>query len=291
MSRIRSGVLPYAIVAVLSILPIGCSQRASEPLPPVLKIGILPDESREKLIEQYEPLRKHLSESLGLPCELIFPDSYDALVETFGAGAVDLAYFGGLTFVKARVAYDATPLVMRDVDTQFTSYFIVRADSKGMRIDDFEGQALAFGSRRSTSGHLMPRHYLISKDITPEIFFGAVQYSGAHDTTVEWVRDGTVDIGAVNALIFRTMAADGRINRDIFRIVCETRPYIDYVWAVQASMDDTGKKKLRDAFMALSPSREEHEAILQNLGANGFLPASAKSFIDLEKIATALELL
>jgi phosphonate transport system substrate-binding protein len=287
MERIGTQILTFAIAALVSLLLTGCSdQQADQDLPPLLKIGILPDETQEKLIERNEPLRRHLSASLGLPCELVFYKSYDAMLESFGAGNVDLAYFGGLSFVQARIAYVAVPLVMRDVDTRFTSYFVARADATAKGIADYEDSVLAFGSRLSTSGHLMPRHYLAGQGIIPETFFRDVRYSGTHDKTIEWVRDGEEAIGAVNSRIFSAMVADGRIDRDEFDIVWETPPYANYVWAVQSRLGETGRRKLRDAFLVLSPNREEHDEILKSIGAGGLYPADVEVFSDLEAVAS-----
>jgi phosphonate transport system substrate-binding protein len=286
MDRIGNRILVSLIASVVSLLVIGCSgQEADEDLPPLLKIGVLPDESQEKLIERYEPLRRYLSETLGLPCELVFYKNYDAVVESFGAGSVDLAYFGGLTFVQAKAAYGAVPLVMRDVDTRFTSYLVARAGSTATGIVDYEDSVLAFGSRLSTSGHLMPRHFLAGQDITPETFFREVRFSNAHDTTIEWVRDGTVDVGAVNSRIFREMVADGRIKDNEFRIVWETPPYSDYVWAVQSGLSKKERNRLRNAFLALSPSRDDHEEILRSIDGGGFYPANVELFSDLKAVA------
>ncbi|MBT4864251.1 MAG: phosphate/phosphite/phosphonate ABC transporter substrate-binding protein [Planctomycetaceae bacterium] len=292
MERIAAQKLTFAIAALLSLLLIGCSgKKTGEDLPPVLKIGVLPDESREKLAERYEPLRRYLSESLGLRCELVFYENYLAIVEAFGDGSIDLAYFGGLTFVQAMAAFDAVPLVMRDVDSRFTSYVVARADSTETDLAGYKNSAIAFGSRLSTSGHLMPRYFLAEQDITPETFFSKVHYSATHDATVEGVRDGTAEIGVVNSLIFNSMVADGRIEEGEFHIVWETPPYSNYVWAVQPSLGKTGRKKLRDAFLALSPSTEEHEEILRNMGAGGFYPSTAATFSELNEIALEMELI
>lgn len=280
-----------ATATVLLLLSSGCGDREiNESLPSILKIGILPDESRVKLDERYEPLRQYLSESLGIPCQLVFADTYDAMVESFGVGAVHLAYFGGVTYVQARTAYDAVPLVMRDVDTRFTTCFVAKADNACSTLASYEGSVIAFGSRLSTSGHLMPRHFLGDLDIAPEIFFGEVRYSGAHDTTIEWVRDGTATIGAVNTKILEGMMADGRIREGEFQIVWETPPYCDYVWAVQSSLGKECRKKLLDAFLALSPVIDSHESILGNLDAGGFYPANAEDFATLEVIVSNMGL-
>jgi ABC-type phosphate/phosphonate transport system substrate-binding protein len=38
----------------------------------------------------------------------------------------------------------------------------------------------------------MPRYFLKEMDIIPEVFFSDTRYSGKHDLTAYWVRDGLV---------------------------------------------------------------------------------------------------
>lgn len=286
------GILFYLTTLLLSIVTTGCIQQSTdEGLPATIRIGVLPDENVETLRERYEPLRSYLSESLGVPCELVYTESYDTLLESFGAGRVNLANFGGLTFVQAMTAYDAVPLIMRDIDARFTTYFVARTDYPASNVSNFEGAVFAFGSQLSTSGHLMPRHFLSLQDITPETFFREVLYSGAHDATIGLIRDGTADIGAVNAEIYRALKDDGHIEEDELRIVWETPPYTNYVWTVHSTLGREGRNKLRNAFLLLSPEDEEHVEILENLQAGGFLPANVDAFSDLKQIAFDLELL
>lgn len=291
-ARKSKRILTYVVVSLISILAVGCNDKGSdESLPASLKIGVLPDENKDVLTQRYEPLRLHLVEKLGVPCELIIPDSYDALVKSFGEGTLDMAYFGGLTYVQAKVAYDAVPLIMRDIDARFTSLFIVKSDSRIQNITETSNGIFAFGSRQSTSGHLMPRHFLTIQDIVPESFFQEIRYSGSHDRTVEWVRDGTADSGAVNSQIFKTMLADGRLKDDEVRVLWETPPYPDYVWAVQPTLGADGRKILRDAFLSLSPDDVSNAKILKGMNAGGFLPIGVDAFSPLEVIAEDLGLL
>ena len=277
------------ILALIFLLAAGCSKPANqEPLPPILRIGLLPDENREEQQRRFEPLLQHLSKRLDMRCDLVFSDNYDDLIEKFGEHEVDIAYFGGLTFVKAKMAYNAKPLVMRDIDIRFTSYFVTKAEGSARTINDYKGKRIAFGSRLSTSGHLMPRHFLELHDIVPETYFREVHYSGTHDKTIEMVAQGKADVGAVNSEIFRAMLANGRINEETIKILWETHPYSNYVWVVQSNLSERARTKLRDAFLVLSPNNEEHSAILSNFGAGGFLPATVEMFFDLEKIAMKL---
>lgn len=146
-----------------------------ETTPSVLRVGVLPDEGVEALRKRYVPLLKYLSEKTGLDFQLVLSPDYNGLVRMFGNREVELAYFGGLTFVQALDSYDAAPLVMRDVDTRFTSWFLVKGGKAAHGFSDFKGKRFTFGSRLSTSGHLMPRHFMRSeKQIIPEVFFSEV---------------------------------------------------------------------------------------------------------------------
>ena len=256
-----------------------------------LRISIVPDESREKLIKRYTPLFEYLSSEIGIPYELIIPETYDELLELFHAKKIDLAHFGGFTFMKANISSGAVPLVMRDVDTRFTSYFLVKTDHPARKISDFKGKKFSFGSRLSTSGHLMPRHFLEEMGITPEVFFGDTRYSGKHDLTAFWVRDGEIDLGVANHAVINKMYKDGRLSKREVRVLWETPPYPDYVWALRSMNDKELLIKLRDAFLNLSKINKEHRRILEGVDAGCFLPAGINDFSKLYEVVDGLRLL
>ncbi len=268
----------------------GCGDDPADDIK-VIRVGVLPDESEEKLSARYMPLLRHLEKATGITFELVIPANYDGLLTLFNKEEVDLAYFGGFTFLKARSDSGAVPLVMRDVDTRFTSLFIVKSDFPAMSLKELRGRTFSFGSRLSTSGHLMPRHFLVREDIEPEEFFAKVTYSGAHDKTVALVREGAVDAGVANALIVRKMLTDHRSTKTEIRILWETPPYADYVWAVQHKIPTSVRQKIVAAFLEISSERGDHEAILKSVGANIFLPARGEDFKELQSISEGLDML
>jgi phosphonate transport system substrate-binding protein len=138
----------------------------------------------------------------------------------------------------------------------------------------------------------MPRYFLQTiKQINPEKFFSQIVYSGAHDNTAYMVRDGKADVGAVNVEIINDMLRDGRLKQRELRVVWETPPYPDYVWAVHQHLDEDIKTQLRDAYLQLGLNDEHHRQILAGLGARSFLPAGTRIFQPLQQIAANLELI
>lgn len=256
-----------------------------------IRVGILPDESEAILIKRYGPLLDHLAAATGLRFELVVPKDYGELLTLFGDEKVDLAYFGGLTFLKAHRQFEAVPLVMRDRDIRFRTYFLARVATAPQSLEDFRGMRFAFGSELSTSGHLMPRHFLGELGIEPERYFSEVMFSGAHDRTAMLVRDDQADLGAANAAIIDEMYADGRLDPAEIRVVSQTHPYPDYVWALQNHPSPTLRNSIMQAFLALDPADETQARILDGVDAGGFLPAAVGDFSELVAIAETQGLL
>lgn len=289
--RLPVGLLAVGIIAGGALLVAVLWDGPRDIAPERLRVGILPGEESEILRDRFTPLVQYLSHSIGLPCDLVIPPDYDALVRQFADGEIDLAYFGGLTFVRAEARAQASLLVVRRRDLEFRSYVLVRADYPAKSPTELKGTRFAFGSRLSTSGHLMPRFFMQRDGIEPEEWFSEVRYSGAHDVTAYWVRDGQVDAGVADAAIIDAMISDGRLGRGALRILERTPPYTDNVWAHRPDMPDNLRNRLRDAFLALDPRQADHRTILDALDADAFLPALTTDFQRLRQIARELSLL
>lgn len=263
---------------------VACSTDERGMVPDVLRIGILPDQAPEVIQARYQPLADHLTATVGVPCRLVSAASYADLLQKIERHEVELAYLGGVTFVLAQEQSGVVPLVMRKMDTHYTSYFLVRADHPAKTLADLNGARLAFGSRLSTSGHLMPRHFLSEQGLEPGTFFGEIAFTGSHDRAALSVRDGRADVGAVSADIVRQMFADGRLSRSAVRVLWETPSYADYVWVVDRALDEGLVARLRDAFLMLEPDTLEHGKVLSSLDAQVFIPALSEDFVLLADI-------
>ena len=271
----------------LAVFLLACTGEGQKdpPTPQVIRLGVLPDQLTASLVAKYSPLIDYLSRQTNYEIELVVADDYAGMVEDFHARRVDIANFGGLTFIQAERRDKAVPLVMRDTDLNFASCYLVLADDERSTVAEFEGETFAFGPLLSTSGHLMPRYFLDAAGIDADTFFESIRHSSGHDETAIWVRDGVVGIGVANCVIVQAMNADGRLQPGDVRILETTPAYADYVWAVQADMDASLKMALRDAFLALDAINPEHKVILQKLGANAYLPASRTDFEDVRRAA------
>ena len=131
----------------------------------------------------------------------------------------------------------------------------------------------------------------VCNDVVAEQFFAEVRYSNGHDDTINWVRDGVVDLGAVNSAIHASMIDEGSLGADSIRTVESTRPYQNYVWATRPGLQPDTRLALRDAFLGLDPSEPDHAEILRRVQAGGYLPVDSSAFDRLHALAGRLELL
>jgi phosphonate transport system substrate-binding protein len=261
-------------------------------------VTVLPDETPTVLQRRFEPLGRYLSERLGVRTEFHPVSDYPATVSALAGGQVDLVWYGGFTFVQAYYATGKTarPLVMRDIDARFRSVFITRPDSGIRSLADLRGRSFVFGSESSTSGHLMPRYFLMQNGIDPDRdFAGPPSYSGAHDATITWVASGRADAGALNIAVWERKVREGAVDPRQVVVFWTTPEYVDYTWAVRGDLDaDFGAgftERLRQAFLDLDPANPAHKEILDLQSAGRFIPAKPEDFRGVEEAARAAGLL
>jgi phosphonate transport system substrate-binding protein len=151
-------------------------------------------------------------------------------------------WYGGFTFVQANGVKAAIPLVQREEDEKFRSVFIT-SDPSIKTLADLKGKNVSFGSQSSTSGHLMPRSYLLQANIDPDKDFKRVAYSGAHDATIAAVAAGKVEAGALNISVWEKFVAEGKVDTAKVKVFYTTPGYFDYNWAVHADMPAAQREK------------------------------------------------
>jgi phosphonate transport system substrate-binding protein len=203
-----------------------------------------------------------------------------------------MAWLGGFTFVQAKLRTNgkAIPIVQRQEDAAFISRFITaQPDIKSLA--DLKGKTFAFGSPSSTSGHLMPRYFLLQQGIDPEKDFKRIAFSGAHDATAAFVESGRVDAGVVNASVWDKLVEEKKIDTSKVRVFATTPPYFDYNWTVRGDLDPALVKKLTSAFLELDAGIPEQKEILALQRATKFIPTKPGNYVGIESAARSAGLL
>ena len=258
----------------------------------VFKITAIPDESPTELARKAQPLVRYLEQKLGMKVEYTPVSDYAASVEALANKQVDMAWFGGFTFVQANVrsGSKAVPLVQREEDEKFKSVFIT-TDASIKTLADLKGKTLSFGSQSSTSGHLMPRSFMLDAKVDPDKDLKRVAYSGAHDATIAAVAAGKVDAGALNISVWEKFVADKKVDPAQVRVFYTTPTYFDYNWTVHADMPAALKEKISKAFLDLNKNTPEGKELLDLQRATRFVATKADNYKGIEAAARSAGLL
>ena len=258
----------------------------------VLRVSAIPDESPTELQRKFKPLGNYLEQKLGMKVEFTPVTDYAASVEGLITNKLDMVWFGGFTFVQANVRSkgQVIPIVQREEDQKFRSVFITTSRTI-TSLDDLRGKTFSFGSESSTSGHLMPRYFLLAAHIDPDSDLKRIAFSGAHDATVAAVAGGKVDAGAVNISVWEKLVAEGKVDPKAVRVFYTTPGFYDYNWSVRADMNPVVRKKLTDAFLALDKNNPHDKEILDLQRTVGFVPTEAKNYSAIESAAKSAGLL
>jgi phosphonate transport system substrate-binding protein len=286
----------WLLLIPLALILLGLTACRSAEAHPVLKVGGIPDQDASRLARRYQGFADYLSRELGIPVEYVPSVDYAAVVTAFTQGGLQLGFFGGLTGVQARLQNPgARAIAQRDIDARFHSKFIVRADLPINSLEDLKARAreltFTFGSESSTSGHLMPRHFLRQAGINPDTDFKTLpNFSGSHDLTWKLVESGSFAVGALNEDVWERAVRESRVDTRKVREFYTTPEYFDYNWTVRGDLDRVYgagfTEKLQKALLALNA--EKYPEIMELFTANRFIATSNDNYKALEDVARGL---
>jgi phosphonate transport system substrate-binding protein len=269
------------------------SVPGSADVPDVLRVSAVPDENPNELLRIYTPFAEYLQRELGMKVRFTPVVDYAATVEGLAAAKLDLVWYGGFTSVQAvrRTNGTAKRLALRQEDAEFKSVFIANPNSAIKSLADLRGRTFAFGSVGSTSGHLMPRYFILKAGLNPENDFKQVAYSGAHDATALWVESGKVDAGALNFLVWDKLVQNKKADLTKVNVFYTTPPYVDYVWTARGDLDKGIQERITAAFLKLDYNNPEHRKLLDLHRTKKYIKADDADWKATEEAAIAAGLL
>ncbi len=259
----------------------------------VFRVTTIPEEAATEQVRKFTPLASYLEKALGLKVEFTPVNDYPAAVEALVNKKVDLVWFGGFTHVQANIRSGGkiVPLAQREEDTKFQSVFIAKTDSGIKTLADMKGKQVSFGSQSSTSGHLMPRSFLLAANINPEKDFRRIAYSGAHDATIASVVSGKVDAAALDITVWKKFVTENKVDTKAVDLFYTTPGYFNYNWSVHADMPKALQDKVKAALLALDPAKPDQAEILRLNRATRYIATQPENYKGLESAARSAGLL
>ena len=173
----------------------------------------------------YESLLKIVEDITKFKINTIKVTDYNAAVEAMRAGRADIAWYGGMTYIKAAEIADAEAFAAGvrpgEKDAGYFTYFVVRSDSEIKNFGDIKGKILSLNSIGSTSGDLIPQVELakINLSIKNENDFKKVFYAGSHDACLLAVINKQSDVCGMSSRNFEARLEDKTFSENEIRIV------------------------------------------------------------------------
>lgn len=256
----------------------------------------IPDEDETRLRERFEQVATYLSNTLKVPVRYVPVKSYAAAVTAFRNNEVQLAWFGGLSGVQARLAVPGSDAIAQGYEDQFfKTYFIAHSSTGLTRSDafpmDIAGKTFTFGSKGSTSGRLMPEFHIrehLKK--SPDDVFHKVGFSGDHSRTIALVQSGAFQVGAVNYKVWETELQQGIVDPSKVIVIWETPDYPDYQWTIRGDVDGTWGEGFKTRVTKALLEMKQPE-LLAAFPRERFVPASNADYQPILDTAKSIGLL
>lgn len=242
-------------LAAAALLPLAA---AANPLVLALK----PDKNPEALLEEKKALEEFLAARLARPVKVIIPLSASVIIEGFANGTIDLGYLSATDLARARKLGSARLLLAGEFPnglTSYRSYWLTLRDKPYASVEQLRGQPVAFASKTSTSGFVVPlwdlrARGLVSERGNPEEFFGRgnVFFGVGYVSAVERVFAGEAEAAAVSDYVFdqdKHLSAEQRAR---LKVVQAQGPVPSHVIAVRASLPAAELDAVRAALLAFN---------------------------------------
>ncbi len=264
---------------------------------PTLYFTAIPDEDETSLEERFSKVADYLEKELEVPVQFIPVKSYAASVTTFRNNQVQLAWFGGLSGVRARQAVPGSEAIAQGAeDQEFRSYFIAHESTgieptEGKLPEALKGKTLTFGSRGSTSGRLMPEYYIRERfDTAPSEVFSRVGFSGNHTRTAKLVESGAYQVGVLNYTVWDKMVENDEIDTDQVQVIWTSPTYPDYQWTIRGDVNerfgDGFKERVQQALLNM-----DDPELLESFPRSSFIPASNDDYETIKRVGEETGLL
>lgn len=281
--------LTILLMVALTVVGIGLA-GADTQRPQRLIITAIPDDGdADRMRENFGALAAHLANAVNIPSEYMHVENYAASVTALATGRAHVAWLGAVTTAQAMMQMGEENLVVlgtRDIDKGFVAYYIAHhaagiepvADlSELARLAQGRNWTFTFGSRSSTSGHLMPRKFFTEQaGQPPERVFRTVAYSGSHDVVMQMVANGTYTLGGMN---YASWDSASETLQQQAPVIYRSPEFTNYALVARADLGPALIAELRAALLATGDTPEGRQ-LLDYLKAGEFIEADLSEWFD-----------
>ena len=226
-----------------------------------LVVALKPDKNPDQMLVEKRTLSNCLKEYLKREIEVMTPLSSAVIIEGFANGTIDIGYLSSTGASKAIERGVADVLLAGEIDGKpyYMSYWVALKDSPYSRVEDLRSKPIAFSSRTSTSGFIIPTWDLYTKGLIeltghPEIFFGKgnIYYGVGYVSAVNRVLEGHSEAAAVSYYVLdkdKHLSVDERAR---LKMVASQGPVPSHIIAIRQSIISEDRSLIKHALLAMN---------------------------------------
>ncbi|MGK7891062.1 MAG: phosphonate ABC transporter substrate-binding protein [Leptolyngbyaceae cyanobacterium] len=268
-----------------------------------LEFGILSTESAENLRPQWDPFLKDMSDALGRPVIGFYATDYAGVIEGMGAGKVQMAWYGGKSYIEAAARSQAEAFaqtVSTDGSKGYYSHLITNAENPIVSEIDLEAGdgdqyvienaadlTFAFNDPNSTSGFLVPTYYVFAQNgANAEAIFSELIFAGSHEATALAVAENQVDVATNNNENLERLKATAPDALDKIQVIWTSPVIPSDPLAYRSDLPDCLKSAIQDfAF------NYDNAEVLEGLQWSGLDPAKDEDWNTIRDLQIAKDIL
>jgi ABC-type phosphate/phosphonate transport system substrate-binding protein len=208
------------------------SPPASAP-PKRIKIGVTAIRGAKQALRDWKPTADYLTEHIPgyefVIVPLIYSPQGDETPGAVARGEADFLLTNPGKYVELEALYGITRistlmvLTLGKPLTQFGAVIFCRSDRNDVQtLDDLRGKSFMAVDERAFGGWQMTWREFVDAEIDPYREFSTLSFGGTQDKVVYAIRDHRADCGTVRTSQLESMAKEGKIRFENFKVIHRT---------------------------------------------------------------------
>ena len=240
-----------------------------------LNIALKPNKNVQAQRVDEKSLGQALEKVIGIPVNISTPNNKTIIEAGLANKTIDVGYVSSsdaISFADNQVAEVLVAGQHESVDAQGNKYkgpyyfsvWLTLKDRPYKSIDDLKGKKIAFSSRTSTSGYLIPCWDLIKKGIIPEggslkDFFGEnnIFFGTGYVSAVEQVLEGKAEAAAVSYYVYEKDKHLERVQREKLKVIQRQGPVASHTFCARMSLNSSDRNIIKDALIQIVEDKPE----------------------------------
>jgi len=249
-----------------------------------------------------EPFKAYLKKKLNMEVEYDFTTDYTSVIEAIRAKKAHIAYLSPFSYVLASQKHDITPIVTLGEDgkpSMYHSVIFTNPKTGINNMDDVKAKSknltLCFADPASTSGHLIPRAYLVTLGLNPDSAFKQAIFAGSHAASVLSVASGKIDIGCTTLEYgIQKLERSGALKPGQIKVLWQSDPIVSSPIVIRNDVNKELTKKIQDLYLNMAKDAPDVFAAYVKLyhpkyQTLSYMPVQDSMYNGLRKIARGIK--